>query len=204
MLQEYDRPNSAYMLFYERVGADPADATNEPPSVVDATAADAAAASPAQAQPVAESRAATEPSDMMVSPAAARPAQATATAAAEPMAVSGNGDGAAAVAAKTVAEIAAAETAAEMAAPAAAAGIPEHGDGGGGSGSGLPYGMPLSVYEEVMRANLHCLQEQHTLTKPYFRCVNIGGGKGCSPECRCPLAALPVCASVSLDLGLKV
>ncbi len=110
-LQEFDRPNSAYMLFYERAGSSSPGAATAPAAAPDATSAVAEQPSPVQAAPrllqppAQQAEAGSGLADMAVSPAMRRPHAAGAlpaavgapTAAAEgpvPMAASGNAAGA--------------------------------------------------------------------------------------------------------------
>lgn len=177
-MQEYDRPNSAYMLFYERPGGAPA--LPEPPSAADQQAIAAAVAAPeTPAAPPAAALdslpAAPADTEMTVSPMISPQLRDTAAAAAvtaadaaagspHPMASNGGGGDAAAAAAQFGDTAAAGRTAAATAAVAAASEA-------SASASKRPCGMPASVFEAVMKDNLQVLQEKHTLTKPYFRCA---------------------------------
>ena len=152
--QEYDRPNSAYMLFYERLGGTPPLA-EEAPAQQPPAAADAGAPRPGTPS-------ATTDTDMAVSPAVGvQPAAEASSAAAAPPADAAGGSPQPMAADGGVAAAQVQPDAAAAADPAPAA------DAGGASQR--PYNMPASVFQSVMKDNLQVLQEKHTLTKPYFR-----------------------------------
>jgi len=181
--KEYDRPNSAFMLFYERIGgsdvlaaitsaAQPA-APAEAPAAMDATPAgvhngsapraDTSATSPAlkeqQQQLAAGAVAAIEaaaPGDPSTQAAlrAAVASEGLALPAGEPM------DATASPVADTEARSSNGSVQPEANAKAADPGRSER-----------PYGMPPGVWSEVVASNLTLLREQHCLTAPYFKFI---------------------------------
>lgn len=159
--QECDRPNSAYMLFYEREGQEAGE------QLAAAVAAEAAAPSTV---PVAAAAAGEEPADtLMLTPqasAAARaagPADAPETASEpQPMAVSPAPEPQAPAAAQQPAVAQAQQTgAAAVQAP-----------------SGLPYGMPAHLHDTVQTNNLRQLGTMQLLSvRP------AAGSRACRPRC---------------------
>lgn len=157
--QEYDRPNSAYMLFYERLGG-------TPPLAEDAPAQQPPAAAETDA-PRPETPSEAADTDMAVSPAVGvqQAAGTTGGAGASPADAAGGSPQPMAADVSPPAAGGSAAGGPVQAAAAVMAPVPAA-DAGGGQ---RPYNMPASVFQSVMKDNLQVLQEKHTLTKPYFR-----------------------------------